>query len=76
VSTRFTRLVLANWRNFRNVDLPLRQRMFLVGPNASGKTNLLDAFRFLRDIAASGGSLVRAVQERRGMKHLRSLHAG
>ncbi|MDW8363215.1 MAG: hypothetical protein RMK74_12510 [Myxococcales bacterium] len=34
----FTRIALANWRNFRKVDVPLRQRMFVVGPNASGKS--------------------------------------
>lgn len=48
---RFTRLELANWRNFRAVSLPLRERMFFVGPNAAGKTNLLDAFKFFRDVA-------------------------
>lgn len=35
-------------------------RAFLVGPNASGKSNFLDALRFLRDIAKSeGGGLSR-----------------
>jgi len=72
----FTRLELTNWRNFKNVDIALSPRVFVAGPNASGKTNLLDAIRFLRDIAAPGGSLLRAVEERRGLKHIRSLHAG
>jgi predicted ATPase len=76
MGARFTRLILSNWRNFKKVDTPLGLRTFVVGPNASGKTNLLDAFRFLRDIAAPGGSLVGAVEERRGLKHIRSLHAG
>lgn len=48
---RFTRLRLENWRNFRQVDVELAGRVFLVGPNASGKSNFLDAFRFLHDIA-------------------------
>lgn len=76
MTARFTRLALFNWRNFKKVNLALRDRVFIVGPNASGKSNLLDALRFLRDIAAPGGSLVRAVEARRGLKHLRSLHAG
>lgn len=76
MSTRFTRLRLANWRNFKSVDVRLGTRVLVCGPNASGKTNLLDAFRFLRDIAAPGGSLVKALEERRGLSHLRSLHAG
>ena len=46
---------MKNWRNFRNVDTPLGRRMFLVGANASGKSNFLDALRFLRDIAKTEG---------------------
>lgn len=74
---RFTRLVLENWRNFRHVEVPLAQRMFVVGANASGKSNLLDALRFLRDIAEPQGGLRRAVDSprRRGVSQLRSLHA-
>ncbi|MEP7012066.1 MAG: AAA family ATPase [Acidobacteriota bacterium] len=75
VSARFTMLTLANWRNFKRVELYLGPRAFIVGPNASGKSNLLDAFRFLRDIAAPGGSLVNAVKDRRGLKHISSFHA-
>lgn len=72
----FTHLLLENWRNFRKVDLPLRERMFIVGPNASGKTNLLDAFKFLADIAKpSKGSLAGAVEDRGGFSRIRSLHA-
>lgn len=76
MAARFTRLILSNWRNFREVDVELGPRVFIVGANAAGKTNLLDAFRFLHDIAAEGGSLVAAVRDRRGLKHIRSLHAG
>jgi predicted ATPase len=72
---RFTRLKLENWRNFRSVDVSLAGRVFIVGPNASGKSNLLDALRFLRDIADPAGGLRRAVDERRGMNAIRSLHA-
>jgi predicted ATPase len=72
---RFTRLKLENWRNFRAVDVSLAQRVFVVGPNASGKSNLLDAIRFLRDIADRAGGLRRAIDERRGMRSIRSLYA-
>lgn len=71
----FTHISLENWRNFRSVDLPLRERMFIVGANASGKTNLLDAFRFLGDIAKAKGSLAGAVESRGGFGRIRSLHA-
>ncbi len=72
---RFTKLLLQNWRNFLRVDVSLRDRMFIVGPNASGKSNLLDAFRFLRDIADARGGFQQAVRSRGGVSRLRSLHA-
>lgn len=73
---RFTRLALTNWRNFRSADVPLQPRTFVVGPNASGKSNLLDALRFLKELAEDGGGLQRAAAERRGgLKAIRSLHA-
>jgi predicted ATPase len=71
-----TRLKLKNWRNFKQADITLRDRVFLIGPNASGKSNLLDVFRFLRDIAkTSGGGLQKAVKDRHGITKLRCLQA-
>jgi len=68
-------LRLKNWKNFRNVDVPLKNRVFLAGPNACGKSNLLDAFRFLRDITKRGGGLQQAVQDRGGISKIRCLAA-
>ena len=65
----------SNWRNFREADLKLQRRYFVEGPNASGKSNLLDAFRFLRDIADPEGGFQRAVKSRGGVTQLRCLHA-
>ncbi len=70
-----TRLVLRNWKNFRRVDLPLEDRVFLVGANASGKSNLLDVFHFMKDLVAPGGGLHRAVERRGGVGLIRSLAA-
>ena len=70
-----SRVVLKNWKNFRNVDLRVGDRVFLVGPNASGKSNFLDVFRFLRDVAKPGGGLQRAVADRGGLTRIRSLAA-
>ncbi|PRD64070.1 AAA family ATPase [Malikia granosa] len=71
-----TRLRLKNWRNFREVDVPLGPRTYLIGANASGKSNLLDVFRFLRTLAQTeGGGLQKALKERGGLTRLRSLHA-
>src|SRR5215831_10401809 len=72
---RFTHIALRNWRNFTDVATILPQRVFLVGPNASGKSNLLDALRFLRDLVAVGGGLQEAIRRRGGVTSLRSLTA-
>ena len=69
-----TRLELKNWRNFRTVDVALRERVYVIGPNASGKSNLLDVLRFLRDMAnPEGGGLRKAVKDRGGIAKLRCL---
>ncbi len=68
-------IVLKNWRNFLSVEVDLRDRVFLVGPNACGKSNFLDALRFLRDLAKPGGGLQKAVSDRGGVSKIRSLHA-
>jgi predicted ATPase len=47
----------------------------LVGPNASGKSNFLDVFRFLYDIVSIGGGFQAAVQRRGGVSKLRCLSA-
>jgi len=73
---RFTKLYAENWRNFTKVEADLQKRVFLVGPNASGKSNLLDIFRFLHDIAVVGGGFQHAVQQKRGgVSRLRCLAA-
>ena len=70
-----SRILLKNWRNFRHAEAELGRRMFLVGPNASGKSNFLDAFRFLRDVAKPGGGLQKAVEDRGGISKIRCLAA-
>ncbi len=72
---RFTHLHLENWRNFTHVAVDLQQRAFLIGPNAAGKSNLLDVFRFLSDIVSVGGGFQEAVRKRGGVSRLRSLAA-
>jgi predicted ATPase len=78
MSGRFTHLRLGNWRNFKKVDAALQARAFIVGPNASGKSNLLDVFRFLQELAVEGGGLTNALEgsNRGGIRAVRSLHAG
>ncbi len=66
---------LKNWRNFRSVDVDMGERIFLVGPNACGKSNFLDVLRFLYDIVKQGGGLQKAVNDRGGITKLRCLSA-
>jgi predicted ATPase len=72
---RFAHIELRNWKNFPKANVALASRVFIVGPNASGKSNFLDAFRFLRDLVLEGGGLRKAVDLREGLPRLRSLFA-
>ncbi len=70
-----TGIKLKNWRNFREAEARLDRTSYVIGPNASGKSNFLDAFRFLRDVCkAEGGGLQKAIKDRGGIKKLRCLH--
>jgi predicted ATPase len=72
---RFSKFHLENWRNFTRADVTLQERMFLVGVNATGKSNFLDAFRFLQDLVRIGGGFQKAVADRGGVSRLRCLAA-
>lgn len=43
-------LTVAGFRSLRDVTLPLQPLNVLVGPNAAGKSNVLEVFRFLADV--------------------------
>ena len=60
---KLTHVELRNWRNFAHIEFDLNTRLFVVGPNAAGKSNLLDALRFISDVAKMG---LREAAERRG----------
>ncbi|NLW36431.1 MAG: AAA family ATPase [Syntrophorhabdus aromaticivorans] len=71
-----TSLKLKNWRNFHMAEINFARTSYVIGPNASGKSNLLDALRFLRDVSKpAGGGLQKAVKDRGGITKLRCLHA-
>ena len=73
---RIEHLSVKNWRNFKSAEISIGNRLFIVGPNASGKSNLLDALRFLHDVAKTGGGLQQALQDRGGLKRVRCLKIG
>lgn len=69
---KLTHIAITNWRNFAHMEFDLSSRLFVVGPNSSGKTNLLAALRFLSDVARRG--LVAASEDLGGPS--RYIHAG
>lgn len=70
-----SKIALKNWRNFKLADVGLSERTFLVGPNAAGKSNFLDVFKFLRDLSLPGGGLQKAIADRGGVPQIRCLSA-
>lgn len=66
---------LYNWKNFQQCSVTLAERCFIVGANATGKSNFLDAIRFLHDIVRQGGGLQTAVEDRGGITKIRCLAA-
>jgi len=73
---RISKLKLINWKNFKKAEVNLEYRVFIAGPNASGKSNFLDAIRFLRDLVRQGGGLQEAVYSLRdGVSKIRCVAA-
>lgn len=70
-----SKIELKNWRNFESASVEMEERVFVVGPNAAGKSNFLDVFKFLRDIALPRGGLQEALNQRGGVPKLRCLSA-
>lgn len=56
-------LTLDNFKNFKQANLKLGDLTLLVGTNASGKSNLRDAFRFLHGVSR-GYSLAEIIGEK------------
>ena len=48
-----TKIALENWKSFRRAKLFLDPLTVLIGTNASGKSNAIDALDFLARIAES-----------------------
>lgn len=70
------KMSITNWRNFSRAEVMLSETTFVIGPNASGKSNLLDVCRFMRDVVKSqGGGLQQSVESRGGLKKVRCLAA-
>jgi predicted ATPase len=65
---------VSNFKSFKELDIDLGPFNVVIGANASGKSNFIDIFRFLRDIAQSG--LKNAVSMQGGAEYLRNMNVG
>ncbi|WP_414563654.1 MULTISPECIES: AAA family ATPase [unclassified Anabaena] len=65
-------LILENWKSFRYAELPLDPLTVLIGTNASGKSNVVEALEFLQRIA-QGENIEAALA---GDKKLSSIRGG
>ena len=67
-----TKLTVENFKSFDKLEVELRPFNIVVGSNASGKSNFLDVFKFLRDIEAT--TLENAIGIRGGGELLRNFN--
>ena len=67
-----TKLTIENFKSFDRVEVELRDFNVVVGPNAAGKSNLIEAIVFLKDIAEHG--LEDAVAIHGGFRMLRNFN--
>lgn len=73
-STFITRVILKNYKSIAACDVRLHPLMFLVGRNGAGKSNFLDALRFVAD--ALNTSLDYAIRDRGGIDGVRRRSRG
>ena len=73
-STFIKRVILKNYKSIAACDVQLQPLTFLVGRNGSGKSNFLDALRFVSD--ALNTSLDHAVRDRGGINDVRRRSRG
>lgn len=65
------KIEVKNFKSFENLDIKLGNFNVIIGPNASGKTNFISIFEFLRDIASLG--LDNAISLQGGNEYIRNM---
>ena len=68
------KIKVTNFKSFKELEVELGKFNVLIGANASGKSNFVQIFKFLRDIANSG--LNNAVSMQGGAEYLRNINIG
>ena len=69
-----SKIRIANFKSFADQTVELNDFNLLVGANASGKSNFVQAFKFLSDIATHG--LEEAISLQGGVEYLRNAKIG
>lgn len=69
-----TNVKLSNFKSFENVEIDLNDFNVLIGTNASGKSNFVQIFRFLRDLA--NRNMETAISKQGGLEYLRNVKLG
>jgi len=68
------RIRVSNFKSFKNLDVELGKFNVFVGANASGKSNFIQIFRFIRDMTNHG--LDNAISMQGGIEYLRNINIG
>jgi len=63
-----------NFKSFKDLELNLGNLNILIGANASGKSNFIQIFKFLRDVTTLG--LENAISLQGGIEYLRNINIG
>lgn len=65
---------VTNFRSFRDFEIELNHFNVVIGANASGKSNFIAVFKFLKDIANNG--LDNAISMQGGSEYFKNIHLG
>ncbi len=66
-----TRLEVSNFKSFKHISIDLKKFNVIIGSNASGKSNFVQIFQFIRDIIQDG--LENAIQMQGGVEYLQNM---
>jgi predicted ATPase len=69
-----THIKVSNFKSFERLDVDLNEFNILIGANASGKSNFIQIFKFLRDIVNYG--VDNAISMQGGVEYLRNISVG